>query len=495
MSAFPYFYLLEQTDRSPYFLVKMYENKLFSLLSRLSPREMTAFQKHLTKHFTRQDIPTIVFIYVRKFYPGFRKTNVNPAAVHEQLFASEPDNRNKVLNAYSEIYQQLRDFLLLERVKKGPFDSRYIWMSILKERGLERAAEQEAALLRSEVQALPKKEVTDYLKSIEAYYYFNYLTDQDRRKADIEGLQQYVDNLDTYYAVCRLKVACEMLNLNKQRGQQFSLSALPLLLDMIIHAPQTAHPLLLCYRAVYQLLDTQEEQYFARVEALLAVHIKQIDLLELHTIVSYLHNYATPRIRDGAREFRARVHRVNIMALQHDVFSRKGAMSPSQFNNIVHVACSLKEFDWVELFILKQRPFLEDDIRDVTVELAKATFYFEQKYFNQVLTCLESAQFRDEHHVIRASLLTIMVYYEMNPEHPLIGTACTNFEQYLYKIRSRMAAPAESSLRFIRTFRLLLKSESSRAAILEAINQPGQLASRDWLLEKTNQYNPKFAAR
>ena len=470
----------------------MYENKLFPLLSKLSRRELGAFGKYLTRHFTRQDIPTKVFLYVREFYPAFSKADLNPEAIHEQLFSQEPFNRMKVLNAYSDIYQQLRDFLLIEHVRKGPFDARYAWISILKERGLEQAARQEATYLRTDVEALPKKDTTDYLKSIEAYYYFTYLTDLDRRKPDLEALQGYVQNLDIYYAICRLKAACEILNINRQSGKSMSLAILPGVLDMIADAPETQDPLLLCYRAVYQLLYTGEEQYFARAEALLSEYIDHISTADLHIIVSYLHNYATPKIREGEKSILWKIHRINCLSLDYNVFSMPGSMSSSQFNNIVYMACTLKEFKWAERFILKQRNYLDEDIRDVTVELAKATFYFEQKQFDQALICLQSAPFREEHHVLRASLLTIMAYYEITPEHPLLDNACNNAEQYFYRLKNSLPAPADAALKFVRIVRLLLKSQKSRSAILEIINQPGQLASRDWLLEKTGQYKPKY---
>ena len=473
----------------------MYQNKLFTLLNTLSQREMTAFQKHLSRHFTRQDIPTTVFLHVRRYYPGFSKTDVHPTVTHRALFPSEPYNRNRILNAYSDIYLQLRAFLLAEGIKKHPARFRYAWMSILKERGLEAESQQEALLLREEVQALPRKEVADYLKSMETCYYFTYLTNQSRTKPDLEALQSYAHYLDTYYAVCRLKAACEMLNLNRQHTHRFSMDTVLPLLEMIGKIPDTGHPLLHCYLEIYQLLATQDERHFTRMESLLTKYAGQIAVSDLHILISYLHNYATPKIRDGVQAYRPRVHRIDKLALQYDVFSSKGAMSPSQFNNIVNVACTLKDFDWAEHFILKQGPYLEDDIRQVTVELAKATFYFEQRLFIQALICLEGAQLRDEHHLIRASILKSMILFERNPEDPLIDSTCTNFEQNLYRIRTRMPAAADSALRFVRIFRLLKKSEQSQAFILDQIDQPGQLAYRDWLLEKAKKYRPKFAAR
>lgn len=476
----------------------MYKNKLFPLLSRLNQRELTAFEKCLTQHFTRQDIPSNVFRYVRNFHPHYREADVHPPAIHSQLFASEPYNKGKVHTAYSEIFQQLRDFLLSEKVKKDRFQYRYTWISVLEERGLYPTAREEAAELRKEVEELPGKDVTDYLKGIEAWYYFTYLTNRDRQKADIDALKGYVNNLDTYYAVCRLKVACELLNLEQQYPNNFSFATLPPLVDSIVDEQQADHPLLLCYKAVYQLLATSEVQYFDHAEMLLTQHIDHIATPELHTIISYLHNYAFPRVRDGVREFQEKVHHINVMALDCQVFAEKGTMSNAQFNNIVHVACKVRDYDWAERFIFEQRQYMETTNLEATVELAKATYYFEQQLFHEATLCLEVATAKDTKevfHEIRANVLKLSGYYELNPEHDQISPTCERFEQYLYDKRARMEPIMNSVLRFIRILRMLCKSESSRDSILNTINLPLPVANREWLLEKANQYKPKYAVR
>jgi hypothetical protein len=473
----------------------MYENKLFTLLNRLNRREMSLFQKHLSGPSTREDVPTQVFSHIRKYHPDFTdKTDLDPLTVHQYLFASEPYNRDKILNAYSDIYLRLRDYLMIQKLKTGT-EFRYLWISILKERGLEHAAGNEAQQLRREVEALPKKEVSDYLKGIEAHYYFAYLADQDRTKPDEKALQGFAEDLDTYYAICRLKVSCEMINLKRQHPKQYSFdTSLGEALQSEKY-PDIQHPLLLCYRKIYMLLQTGEEVHFEAVEALLSQYAHQIGPLDLHTIISYLHNYASSRLPAGADKFQKKVHWLNNIALQYDLFSRKGAMSPSQFNNIIFVACALKDFAWAERFILKQGQFLDDDIREVTIELAKATFYMEQKHLKQVLDCLQNTYFKDPLHRMRASTLTLMCHYEKKSEYEFVESLCKNFEGYLYRQKEKYPRPASGFLNFTRIFRMLLDGKESREQIQKVIEQTGNVMSRAWLLEQANLYKPIYAAR
>lgn len=479
----------------PCILVNMYKNKLFSLLNRLNRQELAAFQKHLAAYFSPEEVPGLVFAYVCVFYPHFTDIDaLDPVAVHRNLFAGEPYNRDKILNAYSDIYQRLIDYLLMQKIKTG-IHSRYFRMSILKERGLEDACRNEARQLRKEVNELPKKEVSDYLKSIEAHYYFAYLEKQGRSSADKDALQQYADDLDTYYAICRLKVACEMANLNTQYPQQYSFSPPPDMVLRVEDKPYPDHPLLLCYRETYLLLQTREEIHFENTEDLISKYAHRIGALDLHTIISYLHNYASPRIRDGAIEFKQRVHRLNKIALRYDLFSRKGAMSPLQFNNIIFAACSLKDFDWAERFILKQGQFLDDKVREVTIELAKATYFLELKYPDQALICLRNTTLKEPLDKMRAYALTLMCYYEKEIGHDDVDKLYTNFERYL-KRKKEKYPQVTAFQNFTRIFRMLWDKENSRKVILKEIEQSRPLISQTWLLEKAETYKSIiYAAR
>lgn len=161
-----------------------------------------------------------------------------------------------MLNALSDLHLWLKEYLLLEKLKSDSFESRVFWMSILKERGLTADFARKAALLQREVEKMPKSTVLDYMKGMASNYFFYYHLTNDKQKVDIQALNDcgydLVDLL--FYAVSRLKIACEMANRQNLMSQPASLEVLPAIHRLSKAKAISNHPLFLLYLKVYELL-------------------------------------------------------------------------------------------------------------------------------------------------------------------------------------------------------------------------------------------------
>jgi hypothetical protein len=474
----------------------MQDSKFITLLRTLDESAMSAFYKHLKQLYGPGQIPVKVFDYIRKSYPGFRhEQKLDTGYAYQKIFQKPMEqgkDRIRLLNALSDLHLALKSFLISEKALNGPFESRFLWSVILQERGLDTEFERSVDDLSETMQELPLDDTVGFMKNmlVSYFFYFHPLLNRSREKNEV--LQQCSHDLDMFYLLFRYKIACEMANINKMRPSEFKMEALFGAFDMATQAPLPNHPLIQLFRETYLVFTLDTTDQYDRTEKLLFEYAGQIDAGELHMITSFLNNYAARQTRIGKREYWKKAHQLNVFGLEHDLFTRGNAMSATQFNNIVYTAAVAGNFSWATYFIATQSHILQDDIRENIVLLAQAIVAFERKDFKETFEKLQqTGAFIDFHHAIRARMLGLASLYEV-PETPpayILGL-CKTFETYLRRNRKINRQAADSTLRFTRILKKLVKRKDSRQKIRAEVESPVPVAMKGWLLEKTDSYQP-----
>ena len=474
--------------------------KFLTLLQTLNDREIAAFQRYLKHLHGEEDIALSVFRHIRKLQPDFENGGkLDLAIAHKRIFRTDITandyNRTKMLNALSDLNLWLREFLLFEKTKADTFESRALWLMVLRERGLDAEYYKQTSRLQAEVKAFPKRGFMDYIKSLAANHFFYYHRAQDSLSPDIDALRLGIKDLYVYYAVARLKLACEMANLKNQFSREFDLDALPKVLEWDEHRPLENNPLLLLYREIYQLISGEDEERFARISALLTEHVHTIDPEEMLVMLSYLHNYAAVQIRKGKEDYWEKTHEMNKFGIRHNIFMRKDIMSGTQFNNIVNIACRVKDFEWADSFIYTQSIFLPTEVRNDTTLLARALIFFEKTDFGQVVGLLEQASFKDVNDSIRARALLLRSYYECRADTDKMLVYCHAFEAFLRRNRKSRKAIVTATLNFLRFVKMLITKKTEQGQLIHEIDKAEALYFKSWLLSKAAVYKAEFAAR
>jgi hypothetical protein len=473
----------------------MRKRKFIQLAGTLNKDKMAAFSKHLKRLHCNDTVALAVFDHIRKLHPFLSdepKLEINYA--YKKIFkvplGSDKANRAKMLNALSDLHLWLKEFLLLEKIKSDEFESRMFWMSILKELGLKDEYARKAALLQAAVEQMPKANIEDYMKGMAANYFFYYHLTHDKQKLDIQALNNCAADLDLFYAVSRLKIACEMVNRQSLMSQPPSLEVLPAIIELSKAKPISGHPLLVLYHKVYDLISSQEDLLFAELEHLLRENSRKVAPEELHIILSYLHNYAAMQIRRGNEKYWGMIHRLDIFAAENGVLEKSGQISSSQFNNIVNVACISKDLKWALSFIKKYKQLLPDNIRKDTVALANALILFEKKEYRNAIQKLSDVVFTDLHHAIRSKSVILRSYYEMNDENFDVKEYCAAFEIFLKRQQKTNREAVTATLNFVKIVKKLKRRNEDKQLIISEIENTNPLYFRLWLLEKAAEYEP-----
>jgi hypothetical protein len=470
----------------------MKKSKFITLLRTLDKQELPKFHKYLRQNHPNEGAALAVFEYVQKYCPELKdEKKLAIGYAYQKIFKKDMGeskaNRLNMLNALSDLHIWLKQFLLLEKVKSDSFEGRTFWMAILKERGLMPEYSRKAALLQEEVEKMPKASIPDYMKGMVANYYFYYHLTQDKQKEDIAALMGCASDLDLFYAVSRLKIACEIANRRQLKVQSHGMEPLPAIMALSKTYPAFEHPLLALYIRVYELISSQNGALYPEIESMLKANIALIHPEEVHVVLGYLHNFLAHSMRRGDSAYLAMTHSLNKFTVEHNILSESGGISANHFANIVSVACGVGEVAWANSFIANSQASLPGDLRKDAVGLAEAIVHFEKKEFDEVLVGLREITYHDLLFNIRARSLLLRSYYELfGQKTSVVLDYCVAFETYLKRQRAPKREAVEAARNFIGIVKKLAAGKIGKDAILDCIQHTSPLYHKDWLLEKAS---------
>lgn len=465
--------------------------KFFTLLRTLDEKEITSFHRYLKHIHGNEQIALSLFAYILKFFPGFQdEKKLDMDYAYRKIFKTEiGGDRKKVLNTLYDLHLWLKDFLLTEKATGGAFESQALWLMVLRERGLDVEFSKQVSRLRTGIPASSRRDTSDYLKDVAVQYFGYYHVTRDNLDSDNDAFRQYEGSLDLYYAVAKLKIACEKAN----RKNVLSLPLDPEILSVNLNDsgmyPYGKHHLLSLYREVYKLVALHQEESYDRVKAMLHEFVENVASDELQRVIKYLYNYASSQVRNKRNEFSEKTHWLNKFCLEHSIFLHTGSMSVTQFNNIINAACSAHDVDWASRFVDEQIRFLPEPLREAAETLAKAIILFEKKEFSQVLVLLENKDFREFFDNMRSRALITRSYYELGTDDSKLLDICSAFEKFLKRHdKDKKIEAVAATSRFIHILKLLIRKNTDKDQIIKTIESSEPLFFDAWLLEKAKRY-------
>jgi hypothetical protein len=478
----------------------MLDRKFVTLFRTLDKGELSGFEAHLKGNYGRQKIALAVFDYLKKLYPEFsdaRKLDIGYA--HRKIFKypeEKKSDRKRLLNALSDLNLWLRDYLLQEEIKKDVPERDFLWLKILSRKKLDDAFFRQAERTRKALEVEPGKNMWSYFYLAAVHYLEFFHPNYRKLEPDVGVLKQFNYFIDLFYVSAKLQYACEAANRRKIL-QDPGEPDLPDLVNELMKKDSIRNEKTVeAYRLLYLMNSNPEKAatYLEVKDFLLDDH-QSIHIKDQEVILSYLLNFTASQVRRGNSEFFQEAFELYRFGLKEGILTQDGYLSPTKFNNIVNIACLLKEFDWVEAFIRDYEEFLDKKSRESEINLARGIIRFEREEFSQAVEVLSKVVFSDVFDPLRAKSFLLRSYYELDENENLILDFCHSFEKSLRRNKKLGRETILTTLNFIKTVRKLTQKKEDKAVLIAGIKSAEYLFFKDWLLEKAAGYDSKFAAR
>lgn len=472
--------------------------KLLTLLKSLQPDEHRDFEKFLQSPFFKASDQYLAFFkYLCKQHPTFDLQKADLQKAYQRCFGQESLTETKLYNLMSGLSKQLEQFLVVQMVMNPPettfpcYDQLLIKSLGLRNMGAYFRAEAQSLIDRWD--AIPIKDTDHQLALYQLHTLVYHNPDTPKFTEHPPHLQLALSQLDRYYLISRLRLVAEMKARERIFNVQYPVPFLEEILAQAAALDKEVHcPLLLIYRDLVNLyLHGVDESGYKALSLTFTKEIPHLPMADSKLLLRHLINCG---ISLDARNVAVETELLSLykLAIEFDILMDRNRLTDSSFINIVNLAGRCKEYAWAWEFIRQFAPFLEEDKRQPSVDLATGSLHYAEGRLDEAQECLRFNIFQIPSLEIigRTMLLKILAdrYLLFDQDYEFLCSQIKAFERYLQlkQLREEKKAAYLNWARFLRQlvvtkFELVQVPSSRKASLGKKLEQLQPIISKKWL--------------
>ena len=440
-------------------------------------------------------------IFVNRNYPNkrtFAKTlaylksldidgkNYDAEKLAKKVFKDKSKNK-ELGNLLSALDKKCREWLVLDDYQKNSTESKILLLDIFNRKGLSdevyrrRSKEMQKSLEESVLKDM-SSEYNKWKTTHDALFHSSFNHIQQREKEQL--MSQAEENLDNFHLLIKLQYTYEKVVTRRLietvDNEKIIIEANNISLNYI-SAP---HPLIRFFALVVQLELTENINYYNTAKSLLSINDHLISPIQLPTYFTCLHNFAISSFKKKKLTGQ-HLFEFQRLAAERDWVTGGGQMPTVTFNNIVNLACLLKETEWVKTFIDKFSKKLPSTERNTITSIANARVFFSEKKYNKAALLLSSIDYNIDYATLRINSLLMCCHYEADKtDTDFLKSAFRNFQIQIENMKVINGKTKEGYLMFIKILQKFTNKNTDYQKLLIDVKHSDVLAYRDWLAEK-----------
>lgn len=464
-------------------MVKKY--KLLELIESFESKEIRKIRKMLRSPFFlyRPDVLRLFEILIEN-----REKKRGFTTLEELFLAVFPGltyDPMKIRGLMSDLLELLEEWLLINHFRKDKISSRLTLASIYRQRQLEKNFQSSINKSSQLLQKYPYRNQHFYELNLK-YFEENMSHQSASKRTENLYFQEISKNTDITFLIRKLKNACSLLTHQSVIKTEYDFGILDYLTDTLEGSDYLRIPTVALYYYCFCFLKEDKLEYFQQFKRNLTQHRAHFSIEDLRGPFLLGINFCIKKLNQGDLAFAREGFELYQEGLDQKILLENNMINRFTFSNIIAMALKLEEYQWIETFIATFSLQLEISYRAATVSFNKARLSFAQQDYDQALSHLQSAEYKDLVNNLIAKSLLIQIYYELEAIRSLESHLDSfaqfirrrevsdfhrkNFVNVIFYMRKIMATPAYEKKK-----RLLLKQQ---------IQEEKLLSIKDWLLEK-----------
>lgn len=453
---------------------------MFYALSEPELRELRQFVRS-PFHNQREDVVQLFDI--------LRKTpweRVVPAHLFKQVYPGKTWDKTQLAYVMSYLLKVMEDYLSIAEMRQDPVQEQLYLMRNYRRHRQELGFRKQARRINQLLAASPLEDLqTHYMKYQLGMEEYN--LQKNRRRGISLNLREPTEQLDVFLIGSRLRQACTMLAHEKLSEVQYEYGLLQQLIDFLESPAQERlrqTPVIALYYHSYKTLREESEADFQQLQILLREHRSHFTPEEWTNFFVVVINFGIKRLNQGQRAYVRITFDWYREGLQQGAFIENKMISSFHFKNIIALGLGLQEFDWVEQFLYKYKPFLEAADRENNFKYNFAKLNYEKKDYKAAMLLLQEVRYEETLPNLTAKILLLKIYFELD-EKEVLHSYLKSFESIVRRQRG-LGYHKESYLNLILTVRRLLHlnpfDKAAREKLKQSITMTEVLPEKTWLL-------------
>jgi hypothetical protein len=462
------------------------DSNLYQLFSSLSASELKELEKAVQSPFFNYRPEEVrLFNYLLKTKKRKAGTATAEDAV-KYVFEGKKAGMAQLRHVMTYLTRIITRYLTIAEMESEDVEQKLLLNRSLRRRNLGKQfmASYTETDTYLETQAALNPELYYHKFQLHTGYYIHSITN---RRAQNQNLQNLPAHLDTFYAIQKLKHACNLLSYKNVFKLEHTGGLADEVMVLIEKKNLLDNPYInLLYHNYLCLSEPDNETYFYQLKDRLLNHSQRIDASELRDMFTLAINYCIKRLNTGGKKYYEEVFEIYEAGLLRAVFEDRGQLSPFTYKNISAIAIGLKKYKWVAGFLETYRTRLDEGIREGFYAYCMARYYFATGNYSQVQQLLQEVEIKEQFTDLDARVLLIKTYYELD-EFGLLDYSINNLKQQLKrkKLQTYHETVYGNFARYItRVLHLRPYDKKARATLRGKIQATNAMAEKEWLLGK-----------
>jgi hypothetical protein len=433
------------------------------------------------------------FNILQELHPDFPEKKSSKSVICKKLFPEEEPDEKKLYPLIKNLQKLFYSFMLNEAHRETESEMPPLLLRTLQQKGMDQYLPR---LLSREIENLetqPFRESAFFLRRYELEQIaFDFSMDHENRSLKV-GIQEMVDDLDTWYLIQKLKFASSMADRAENLDVSYQYPMLEEIMGFLERNFGKRQRITDIYYLVYRMVSAPEgEPYYRKLSELVPEYSSRIPEEELLNIYLFLLNFCNRMYKKGDEPFLREMWNIYQQMIRFNLLPEGSRASTLLYKNIVSLGLKLEELDWTENFIRNYKDHVEESTREGVYHLNLANIYFAKRDFSKCKTHLKEVEFVDPFFRMGYHSLLLKTYYECGDIEPLLSL-CHTLKGYIRRNKSLSERNQELFLNFVsftgqlaRT-RFDLHRSGHPEKIEQEIRNADLLVEREWLREKARQ--------
>ncbi|MEO6037840.1 MAG: hypothetical protein ABIQ93_05450 [Saprospiraceae bacterium] len=452
----------------------MSDNKLFELINTLTAvekRECTAFLKS-PYHNRREDVLRLW----KQCIAGSK--NRRGDASDER-----PGNTAQQRHVQSLLLLQIETFLAQRAYEQTPLLSDLHLAPVYRQKGLVKHLDHLFRRAEERLTKLPR-DTTHYHLQYQLEWE-KYAATQLQTRSRGNNLAAVHQALDVYLIGSKLRLACLMESHRAVFNTAYDLTFLAALLAFLPESELRSVPIIALYYHCYQSLTSGKEDEFRAFRRELEDQNATLPPEERRTFLLLALNYCIRQLNAGEVRYIREIYDLYRVGLDTGVLLENGKLSRFAYKNIVYAGLRVNEFNWVEDFIFRYEPHLEEKHRAANRDYNLAKLYFTKKDYGRAMPLLAQVGESDLLLNLDSRVMLLKMYYETG-EWDALDALMASFRVLLLRKKKVIGyhhVHYLNTLRYIQKLsRVNLNDKAAIAAFRAEVEASKAVIEKDWLL-------------
>ncbi len=476
----------------------MQETRLYKTLKQLDIPQLSRFNKFMeSPYFNVNNNQKRLLIFLTKYIKSKEAVPSKETCWHSYNEENVPFDDLKFRKLCSDIISKFETFLIHEHVKSDGLLEKNMLLEQIQTNGFELILNKAVDNSDKYFDRYPEKSANYHLrlyKKGQIKYDISDAFDKEKNKKTQDKLlmlDNLSHNLDQYYVIEKLKLACTLVSWQRIYKVQNKPFEVEVILRLLNRNELLKNPAIAVYRNMYLMLTEKESiQYYNQLKILVNNHFDIFDKVEQRSIYDAMISYCIGWVNQGDKGFMEESLDVYDVGIDNGIILQNDELSPTTFRNYVLIGLRLNKFDQIEQFINEKSALLSDKLREnaLNFNLARVSFY--KKDFESVISYLARVDYEDVLYNLNSRALSLAVNYELK-EWDVLESQLDSFSTYLNRQDKLSDARKMIYVTFIKFLKKIVNSTFDKKEKLEEvkseIEKEKQVINKSWLIEKIDE--------